>query len=147
VAVAQTVGYVLTINQVPQALAATMVGLSHTYGTWMFVALSVLIVVVLGAVLEGAPALILLAPLLLPVAIQLGFHPLHYGILLVIAMGIGLFSPPLGLGLYTCCAIGNVPLEGTIKSLRWYLGILLVGLIVLALIPQLTLALPRYFGY
>src|SRR5207249_10158623 len=79
VAVAQNVGYVLTINQVPQALAATMVGLSHTYGTWMVVALSVLIVVVLGAVLEGTPALILLAPLLLPVAIQLGFHPLHYG--------------------------------------------------------------------
>ena len=68
------------------------------HGAWLFLLLSIVILIVMGSVLEGAAALIIFGPLLMPVARQLGVDPLHYGVILVIGMGIGLFAPPLGLG-------------------------------------------------
>ena len=62
--------------------------------------------------------------MLVPVAAQLGIAPLHFGVVLVVAMGIGLFAPPLGLGLYGACLIGNVPIESTVKPILAYLGLL-----------------------
>ena len=79
----------------------------------------------MGSILEGAAALIIFAPLLVPVAGQIGINGLHFGVVLVIAMGIGLFAPPLGLGLYGACLIGGVPIEATIKPMLGYLGLLL----------------------
>jgi len=82
-----------------------------------------------------------------PVGLQLGLHPLHYGVVLVIAMGIGLFAPPLGMGLYSACLIGGVSMEETVRPTLRYLGILLVCLLVIAFVPALTLWLPRLAGY
>jgi TRAP-type C4-dicarboxylate transport system permease large subunit len=98
-------------------------------------------------VLEGAAALIIFAPLLVPVATQIGIGPLHYGVVLVIAMGIGLFAPPLGLGLYGACLIGGVPIEVTIRPMIRYLGLLFLCLLVIAFVPGLTLWLPHALGY
>ena len=103
--------------------------------------------VLFGAVLEGAPALIIFGPLLLPVAVKLGINPLHFGVVLVIAMGIGLFAPPLGLGLYGACLIGKVPIEQTVKPILGYLGLLFVCLVVIALVPAISTALPHALGY
>ena len=64
-----------------------------------------------------------------------------------IAMGIGLFAPPLGLGLYGACLIGNVPIEQTVKPILGYLGLLLLCLLVIAFVPGISTALPRAFGY
>jgi TRAP-type C4-dicarboxylate transport system permease large subunit len=147
VAAAQSLAYVLTLQQIPHAVADFMVQLSSTYGTWAFLLLSVLILIVMGSVLEGAAALIIFGPLLMPVARQLGIDPLHYGIILVIGMGIGLFAPPLGLGLYGSCLIGGVKLEQTVKPIMKYLGILFLCLLVIAFVPGITTALPRAFGY
>ncbi len=97
--------------------------------------------------LEGAAALIIFGPLLMPVARTLGIDPLHYGVVLVIGMGIGLFAPPLGLGLYSSCLIGGVRLEDTVKPILRYLGVLFVCLLVIAFVPIVTLALPRALGY
>ncbi len=116
VAAAQSFAFTLTIQQIPHALAQLMVELSHREGSWLFLLLSIAILIVMGSVLEGAAALIIFGPLLVPVAAQLGIAPLHYGVVLVIAMGIGLFAPPLGLGLYGSCLIGNVPIEVTVKA-------------------------------
>jgi TRAP-type C4-dicarboxylate transport system permease large subunit len=109
--------------------------------------LSILILIVMGSVLEGAAALIIFGPLLVPVAVQLGVDGLHYGVVLVIAMGIGLFAPPLGLGLYGACLIGNVPIEVTIKPMLKYLGLLLLCLLVIAFVPAITRWLPHSLGY
>jgi TRAP-type C4-dicarboxylate transport system permease large subunit len=98
-------------------------------------------------VLEGAAALIIFGPLLVPVAAKLGIAPLHYGVVLVIAMGIGLFAPPLGLGLYGACLIGKVPVEATVRPMLGYLGLLLVCLLVIAFVPEISMILPRLFGY
>ena len=147
VAAAQSLAYVLTIQQIPHTLAQAMVQLSSAHGPWLFLLLSVIILIVMGSVLEGAAALIIFGPLLMPVAKQLGVDPLHYGIILVIGMGIGLFAPPLGLGLYGSCLIGGVKLEETVKPIMKYLGILFVCLLLITFIPSITTVLPRMFGY
>jgi tripartite ATP-independent transporter DctM subunit len=147
VAAAQSLAFVLTLQQVPHALGELMVGLSRDGGSWRFMLLSIAILIVMGSVLEGAAALIIFGPLLVPVAAQLGIAPLQFGVVLVIAMGIGLFAPPLGLGLYGACLIGNVPIEQTVRPMLGYLGLLLVCLLVIAFVPGLALWLPHALGY
>ncbi|WJR76965.1 TRAP transporter large permease subunit [Bradyrhizobium sp. NP1] len=147
VAAAQSLAFILTLQQVPHAVGDMMLALSKTNGVWLFMLLSIAVLIVMGSVLEGAAALIIFGPLLLPVAVKLGIDPLHFGVVLVIAMGIGLFAPPLGLGLYGACLIGNVPIEQTVKPIMGYLGLLLLCLLVVAFVPSISTALPRAFGY
>ena len=147
VAAAQSLAFVLTLQQVPHAMGEFMVGLSQQSGTWMFMLLSIAILIVMGSVLEGAAALIIFGPLLVPVATRLGIAPLHYGVVLVIAMGIGLFAPPLGLGLYGACLIGKVPVEQTVRPMLGYLGLLLACLLIIAFVPVISTFLPKLMGY
>jgi tripartite ATP-independent transporter DctM subunit len=147
VAAAQSLAYTLTLQQIPHALAELMVTLSAHHGSWLFLLLSIFILIFMGSVLEGAAALIIFGPLLMPVARQLGIDPLHYGVILVIAMGIGLFAPPLGLGLYSSCMIGNVRMEDTVGPILKYLGVLFVCLLLIAFVPVITTLLPRMMGY
>jgi len=147
VAAASSVSYALTIEQIPQDLAAAMVAAGHTYGVWLFMLISIALLIVFGSVLEGAPALIIFGPLLTPVATQLGIHPLHYGIVLVIAMGFGLFAPPLGLGLFATCAVTGTRMVDVARPMAKYLAVLLVALLVIAFVPSLTLWLPARFGF
>jgi tripartite ATP-independent transporter DctM subunit len=147
VAAAQSLAFILTLQQVPHAVGDMMLTLSGAHGTWLFMLLSIAVLIVMGSVLEGAAALIIFGPLLLPVAVRLGIDPLHFGVVLVIAMGIGLFAPPLGLGLYGACLIGNVPIEQTVKPIMGYLGLLFLCLLMIAFVPVISTALPRAFGY
>src|ERR1043165_8521823 len=147
VAAAQSLAFILTLQQVPHMVGDVMLSLSKTNGVWLFMLLSIAVLIVMGSVLEGAAALIIFGPLLLPVAVKLGIDPLHFGVVLVIAMGIGLFAPPLGLGLYGACLIGNVPIEQTVKPILGYLGLLFLCLLVVAFVPGISTYLPRAFGY
>jgi tripartite ATP-independent transporter DctM subunit len=147
VAAAQSLAFILTLQQVPHAVGEMMLTLSGANGVWLFLVLSIAVLIVMGSVLEGAAALIIFGPLLLPVAVKLGINPLHFGVVLVIAMGIGLFAPPLGLGLYGACLIGGVPIEQTVKPIMGYLGLLLVCLLVIAFVPSISTALPHALGY
>jgi tripartite ATP-independent transporter DctM subunit len=147
VAAAQSLAFILTLQQVPHMVGDIMLSLSGSHGVWLFMLLSIVVLIVMGSVLEGAAALIIFGPLLLPVAVKLGIDPLHFGVVLVISMGLGLFAPPLGLGLYGACLIGNVPIEQTIKPIMGYLGLLLLCLLVIAFVPSISTTLPRVFGY
>jgi tripartite ATP-independent transporter DctM subunit len=147
VSAAQSLAFVLTLQQVPHAVAETLISVSGPHGTWLFMLLSIAILVVMGSVLEGAAALIIFGPLLLPVATQLGIAPLHFGVVLVFSMGIGLFAPPLGLGLYGACLIGKVPIEETVKPIIGYLGLLFLCLLIIAFVPAISTALPHALGY
>ncbi|HTZ66466.1 MAG TPA: TRAP transporter large permease subunit [Roseiarcus sp.] len=147
VAAAQSLAFILTLQQFPQALAQAMVTISQSGGPWLFLLLSIFILIVMGSILEGAAALIIFGPLLIPVAAQIGVSGLHFGVVLVIAMGIGLFAPPLGLGLYGACLIGGVPIETTVRPMLGYLGLLFLCLLLIAFVPGLTLWLPHRLGY
>jgi len=147
VAAAQSLAFILTLQQVPHMIGEMMLSVSGAHGVWLFMLLSIAVLIVMGSVLEGAAALIIFGPLLLPVAVKLGVNPLHFGVVLVIAMGIGLFAPPLGLGLYGACLIGKVPIEQTVKPILGYLGLLFACLVVIALVPAISTALPHALGY
>jgi len=146
VAAASSVSFALTIEQIPQLVSASMIAFANDYGSVMFLLLSVGIMIIFGAVLEGAPALIIFGPLLTPIAQQLGIHPLHFGTVMVIAMGLGLFAPPIGLGLFATCAITGTTVKDVTRPMMKYLAVLLVTLIVLVLVPSFSLWLPNRLG-
>ncbi len=146
VAAASSLSFALTIEQIPQLMSATMIAFAHQYGSVMFLLLSVLMMILFGAVLEGAPALIIFGPLLTPIAQQLGINPLHFGTVMVIAMGLGLFAPPIGLGLFATCAITGTQVRDVALPMMKYLAVLLVTLVVIVLVPSFSLWLPSRLG-
>ena len=127
----------LTQSGFSRALAASMTGLPG--GSATFIAVSILAFVILGSVLEGIPAIVLFGPLLFPIARQVGVHEVHYAMVIILAMGIGLFAPPFGVGYYAACAIGRVdPAEG-IRPIWGYMLALLIGLIIVAIFPWISI--------
>ena len=123
----------LTQSGFAQDLAKAMAALPG--GRSAFIAVSVVAFIVLGSVLEGIPAIVLFGPLMFPIARAVGVHDVHYAMVVVLAMGVGLFSPPFGVGYYAACAIGKVePTEG-IKHIWGYLSALIVGLVLVAAVP------------
>ena len=136
IATATAMGWALTQSGFATALATAVGGAPGGKGA--FLALSIVLFMVLGSVLEGIPAIVLFGPLLFPIARNLGIHEVHYAIVAVLAMGIGLFAPPLGVGYYGACAIGKSDPSETGLRILPYLGALVVGLILIAAIPWLS---------
>jgi len=127
----------LTQSGFSRALANAMTGLPG--GSATFIAVSILTFVVLGSVLEGIPAVVLFGPLLFPIARAVGVHEVHYAMVIILAMGLGLFAPPFGVGYYAACAIGRVdPAEG-IRPIWGYMLALLVGLVIVAIFPWISI--------
>ncbi len=127
----------LTQSGFSRALAAAMAGLPG--GSATFIAVSILAFVILGSVLEGIPGDRAVRPLLFPIAHQVGVHEVHYAMIIILAMGIGLFAPPFGVGYYAACAIGRVdPAEG-IRPIWGYMLALLIGLIIVADLPWISI--------
>jgi tripartite ATP-independent transporter DctM subunit len=134
---ATAMAWALTQSGFSNALALAMGSLPG--GKASFIAISIVAFVILGSVLEGIPAIVLFGPLLFPIARIVGVHEVHYAMVVVLAMGIGLFAPPFGVGYYAACAIGRVdPAEG-MKPIVGYLVALLVGLVVVACVPWLSI--------
>lgn len=146
VAAASGFAYALTIEQIPAAISHILVDFGHHYGSVMFVLVATAVMIVFGAVLEGAPALIIFGPLLTPIAARLGVDPLHFGTVMVVAMGLGLFAPPVGLGLFATCAMTGTRVEDVARPMAKYLAILLAGIVILVLFPAFSLWLPMKLG-
>jgi tripartite ATP-independent transporter DctM subunit len=104
-------------------------------GAFGFMAVSIVAFTVLGSVLEGIPAIVLFGPLLFPIAKLVGIHEVHYAMVVVLAMGLGLFAPPFGVGYYAACAIGKVNPDEGIRPIWAYLLALMIGLILVAAVP------------
>jgi tripartite ATP-independent transporter DctM subunit len=127
----------LTQSGFSKSLAAAMTGLPG--GALTFMAVSIVAFVVLGSVLEGIPAIVLFGPLLFPIARVVGIHEVHYAMVVILAMGIGLFAPPFGVGYYAACAIGRVdPAEG-IRPIWGYMLALFLGTVLVAAVPWISI--------
>ena len=98
-------------------------------GRWSFIVLSILAFIVLGSVLEGLPAIVLFGPLMFPIARDVGVHEVHYAMIAILAMGVGLFAPPFGIGYYASCAIGGCEPDRALAHIWTYLAALLIGLV------------------
>jgi tripartite ATP-independent transporter DctM subunit len=133
--------WALTQSGFSRGLADFMTGLPG--GAATFMAASILVFMLLGSVLEGIPAIVLFGPLLFPVARAVGIHEVHYAMVVILAMGIGLFAPPFGVGYYTACAIGRVdPAEG-LRAVWPYMLSLIIGLALVAAVPWVSIGFLR----
>jgi len=127
----------LTQSGFSRALASAMTGLPG--GAASFIAVSIVAFTILGSVLEGIPAIVLFGPLLFPIARAVGVHEVHYAMIIILSMGIGLFAPPFGVGYYAACAIGRVDPAQGIRPIWGYLLALLAGLAIVATFPWISI--------
>jgi tripartite ATP-independent transporter DctM subunit len=137
---ASTFSWSLTIAKMPQRIAA-LFGTLHGSAT-LFMLATIVTLVVMGALLEGLPALLIFGPLLLPMAAQFGVDPLQYGIVLIIAMGLGAFSPPIGVGMFVTCSICDTTMENASRHMVPYLVVVVIGLLLVAFVPWFSLVMP-----
>ena len=107
-------------------------------GIWAYLAVTIAVFLILGCILEGLPAILLLAPIMFPIAKKLGIHDIHYAMVVVTAMNIGLMMPPIGVGFYVACRIGDAPPDQVMVAIWPYLLALLVGLLVIAAVPWIS---------
>jgi len=137
VGTATAMSWGLTQSGFSQWLVTVMAGVPG--GKAGFMAITIVAFIILGSVLEGIPAILLFGPLLLPVARSIGVHEVHYSMVVILAMGIGLFAPPFGVGYYGACAIGKISPDDAIWRIWPYIFALIVALIVVAAFPWLSI--------
>lgn len=136
---ASAMAWALTQSGFARDLMTIVTGLP---GGWVvFMLASIVIFLVLGCFLEGLPAIVLLAPIMFPISRGLGIHDIHYAMVIVTAMNIGLMAPPIGIGFYIACKIANVPADQVMRKIWPYLAALLVGLLAIAAVPWFSTAL------
>ncbi len=135
--------WVFATSQVPQKIGQLIMLVSGS--SWVFLFLSNIVFIVLGAALEGLPALIILIPIFLPLLNQFGIDPIHYGTLVVAALGIGVVMPPVGMGFFIACSFAGIEIENASRAFFPYLLALFIGLLVISYVPWFTLVLPQLF--
>ena len=113
---------------------------------WLFLIVTALITMMFGMVLEGLPAAVVLIPVVFPIAEKMGIDPIHFNIVQTAAVGIGLFLPPMGVGLLMALRFANLTVGQHWRSYMPYVAALMVGLMLIILFPQLSLFLPKLAG-
>lgn len=129
--------WALTQSGFSRDLATIMANLPG--GAPSFLAVSIIAFIILGSVLEGIPAIVLFGPLLFPIARQVGVHEVQYSMVVILAMGMGLFAPPFGVGYYAACAISRINPDEGMRPIVGYMVALLIGLIVVAAVPWISI--------
>jgi C4-dicarboxylate transporter DctM subunit len=136
--------FLLTHEQIPQAIAAWIV--EQGFGQWSFLAVVNVLLLIAGCFMEPASVTLILAPILFPVAAKLGIDPVHFGIIMVVNMEIGMLTPPVGLNLYVASGVSKLGLTDMSRAVGPWLATMLVFLIIVTYWPDLSLAFPRWLG-
>lgn len=144
IANAMLFAHVLTTEQIPQLITATVV--EWNLQPWTFLLVVNIVLLIAGAFMEPSAIILILAPILFPIAVQLGIDPIHLGIIMVVNMEIGLITPPIGLNLFVASAVSKMPLADVVKAAMPWLLLLLSFLILITYIPPISLALPNWIG-
>jgi C4-dicarboxylate transporter, DctM subunit len=133
--------YALALMQAPQQIAAAIRGVSSD--PHVFLLLVNLFLFVVGMFMETFAAIIILAPVLAPVATQLGIDPVHFGLIMIVNLAIGMVTPPVGVNLFVACGIANITMEQLMRPLLVFLAVLAANMLVITYVPWLSLALIR----
>ena len=141
---AASFGYVMTLMQIPLKITTLFTSMSsNSYVILLYINIMLLI---LGTLMDMAPLILILTPILLPVVKTLGVDPVHFGIIIMVNLGIGLLTPPVGSVLFVGSAVGKLTIEALVKAMYPFFGVLLVLLALVTYWPSLTLWLPRLMG-
>jgi tripartite ATP-independent transporter DctM subunit len=145
IATSTALSWILSYQNVPQDLAAFL--LSLTESKVAILLLINLLLLAVGTFMDITPAVLIFTPIFLPVAEQLGISPLHFGIMMVLNLCIGLCTPPVGSILFVGCGIGRTTVPRTTKALLPFYAVMVLVLFLVVYLPWLTEALPRLLGY
>jgi tripartite ATP-independent transporter DctM subunit len=137
--------YVITIENIPKTLAAMMK--AYELSPLAFLLFANLVLLVLGCFLEGTTVLLVIVPVLVPAAQALGIDPVHFGVVAVVNIMIGLVTPPYGLLLFMMTKIAGIPLKDLVGEVMPFLGVMIGALALITFVPDLVLFLPRLLGY
>lgn len=138
-------GRLLVENQIPDSIASSMLGLTqNVYLIWTMIIFFLLFV---GMFMETLAAIMILTPVLLPVAYTLGIDPIHFGVVLICCLSIGFATPPLGENLFVASGISDTPLEKITAKALPFAAVSVVGVFIIAFVPEISLFLPRLLGY
>lgn len=129
----------LTLEQIPGAVSNFMTGL--TTNTIIMIILINIFLLIVGMFMDTTPAIMILAPILLPVAIAIGMHPIHFGILMIVNKAIGFITPPLGINIFVAARVGNTKLDTVLKGIVPFIVIMAVALLLVSFVPALSTAL------
>lgn len=143
IAAASVLSWIFATNQVPKKIGEMIMYVSTS--PWVFLLLSNIVFILLGAALEGLPALIILIPIFMPLLPQFSINPLHFGILTIAALGIGTFLPPVGMGIFIACNFAGIDIGRASRSFMPYLAVLFIGIMIISYAPWFTLILPELF--
>lgn len=144
IAAGSVLSYALTVNNVPDELAQGLTSL--TSNPLVFLLIVQVIFLLVGTIMDGVPAILILMPILSPIATEFGIEPIHFGILVAANLAIGLVTPPIGLVLSTAAAVGKIPIERVIKPLLPMLVMLIGMLMLLTYVEGFSMFLPRLMG-
>ena len=144
IANAMLFAHVLTTEQIPQTITAWVIEMGLQ--PWQFLLVVNIVLLVAGAFMEPSAIILILAPILFPIAVQLGIDPIHLGIIMVVNMEIGLITPPVGLNLFVTSAVTGMPLTAVVKAAWPWLMLLLGFLMIITYIPAVSMALPNWLG-
>ena len=144
IAAASGFGWILTSARIPDAIATAMLTLSSN--KIVILLLINILLLIVGCLLETTAAIIILTPIFLPIVTQLGVDPVHFGIIMVVNLAIGMSTPPLGVNLFVACGIAKITIEQIVKAFIWLLIVNIIDLFVITYIPAISLAIPRMMG-
>jgi tripartite ATP-independent transporter DctM subunit len=141
IACAASVGYVMALMQMPAKITALFLSLSSD--KYVILLLINFMLLVLGCLLDMAPSILITTPILLPVVKNFGVDPVHFGMIMLLNLGIGLCHPPVGATLFVGCAVGRVRMEDVMRQIWPFYGVLFLVLMLVTYIPEISLWLPR----
>ena len=140
IAMASSFGYVMALMQLPATITSFFLTLSSN--KYVILMLINVMLLVLGCLMDMAPLILICTPILLPVVVKLGVDPVHFGMIMLLNLGIGLLTPPVGSTLFVGCAVGNVKLEEVMRGIWPFYGVMVAVLMLVTLVPALSLWLP-----
>jgi tripartite ATP-independent transporter DctM subunit len=140
IAFAASFGYVMTLMQLPLKITTALTTLSDN--RYVLLGLINILLLALGTLMDMAPLILILTPILLPVVKLIGVDPVHFGMIMMVNLGIGLLTPPVGGVLFVGAAVAKLPIESVVKALMPFFGAMLLVLAAVTYIPALSLWLP-----
>lgn len=143
-AAAAMFSFVLTFESIPMGMADTIT--RYAFNWIVFILFVHILFFVLGMVMDCLPPILILMPILVPVAAAMGIDPVHFGIIVAANVGLGMVSPPVGICLFVSCGLAETPIERAVKPLLPFLLVLFVSLMAITFVPELSLFLPKLFG-
>lgn len=142
---ASILSWILSFNQVPQKIAAAMLAVTDSPKLILLMILALMLVV--GLFMDIAAALIILGPILHPIAVSIGIEPIHFGIIMVLSLNIALMTPPVGACLFVACSISNLKLSQLSRAILPFIIVEIIALFIVAYVPAISLAFPRLLGF